>query len=108
MYIPYYSKYIPQYRPLYVTRILIRHDPNEMNGFIIFIWTTWKLLLIHIRIRMMVKICSMRWAWRDGKKSSRVTRTRVKDKEQPELQVPDRNKFYNRITSSKKSGLLIV
>ncbi len=32
MYIPYYSKYVPNYRPLHVTRILIRHDPNEITG----------------------------------------------------------------------------
>ncbi|MDD5065668.1 MAG: flagellar filament outer layer protein FlaA [bacterium] len=32
MYIPYYTKYVPQYRPLYISRILIKHDPNEMNG----------------------------------------------------------------------------
>lgn len=32
MYIPYYTKYIPQYKVMYVTRIIIRHDPDEKNG----------------------------------------------------------------------------
>lgn len=32
MFIPYYSKYIPQYRPLHISRILIKYDPNEVNG----------------------------------------------------------------------------
>lgn len=32
MYIPYYRKYVPQYFPLDITRIIVRHDPNEITG----------------------------------------------------------------------------
>jgi len=32
MYIPYYTKYIPQYKNLDITRLVIRHDPNEKSG----------------------------------------------------------------------------
>ncbi|MBU1076465.1 MAG: flagellar filament outer layer protein FlaA [Spirochaetes bacterium] len=32
MYIPYYTKYIPQYKVMHVTRFIIRHDPDEKNG----------------------------------------------------------------------------
>lgn len=32
MFIPYYTKYVPQYKNMYITRFLIRHDPTEING----------------------------------------------------------------------------
>ena len=32
MHIPYYRKYVPQYWPMDITRIIIRHDPNEPTG----------------------------------------------------------------------------
>ncbi len=32
MYIPYYTKYVPQYKSMEITKIIIRHDPNEING----------------------------------------------------------------------------
>ncbi len=32
LYIPYYTKYVPQYKTMEITRIVIRHDPNEING----------------------------------------------------------------------------
>jgi len=32
MHIPYYRKYVPQYFPLDITRIIVRHDPNEITG----------------------------------------------------------------------------
>ncbi len=32
MYIPYYTKYIPQYKVMHITRFIIRHDPDEKNG----------------------------------------------------------------------------
>ncbi len=32
MYIPYYTKYVPQFKKLKITKIIIRHDPNEING----------------------------------------------------------------------------
>ena len=32
LFIPYYTKYVPQYKTMYITRIIIRHDPNEING----------------------------------------------------------------------------
>ena len=32
MFIPYYTKYVPQYKPVYITRFVIRHDPDEISG----------------------------------------------------------------------------
>ncbi len=32
MFIPYYTKYIPQYKNMFITKIVIRHDPNEISG----------------------------------------------------------------------------
>ncbi len=32
MYIPYYTKYVPQYKPIDISRIIVRHDPNEPTG----------------------------------------------------------------------------
>ncbi len=32
MYIPYYTKYVPQFKKLAITKIIVRHDPNEING----------------------------------------------------------------------------
>ena len=32
MFIPYYTKYVPQYKPIWITRFVIRHDPDERHG----------------------------------------------------------------------------
>ncbi len=32
MFIPSYTKYVPQYKSMYITRFIIRHDPDERHG----------------------------------------------------------------------------